>query len=83
MSTGWNFFFALLIADVAGAVSLWLGLNGKTPWVVGAVVFVVFAILFSINSLIGKRRKAHQAEMEAKLAEAQEAAMNAGETKSE
>lgn len=76
MSTGWNFFYALLIADWGVIVSQWLGLEGKTPWLIGLAVFVVFVVLFSINSMIRRRRKAREAEMENKLAEAQEAAMN-------
>lgn len=68
MNTGWNFFFSLLLADVAGFVSARLGLEGSTPWVIGFVVFVVFLILFTINSMIHRHRK-KQAEKAAQQIE--------------
>ena len=62
MSTGWNFFFALLIADIAGAAAMWFGLEGKAPWIVGAVVFVLFALLFSLSSLKHRRKNKKNVE---------------------
>lgn len=62
MSTGWNFFFALLIADMAGAIAVWLGLTGKTPWIMGAIVFVLFVVMFTINSMIRKKRKSEDSQ---------------------
>ena len=62
MSTGWNFFFALLLANIGGAAAIWLGLEGKAPWIVGLIVFVLFVVLFTINSMIRRRRKAKEAK---------------------
>lgn len=72
MNSGWNFFFSLLLADLVGGASALLGLKGWTPWIVGAIVFVVFVILFSVNSMIRKRRKASEKAAADKIAECQE-----------
>lgn len=58
MNNGWNCFIALVMALIVGGISdKLLGIEGWTPWAIGVVVFVLFVILLTINSVIRCRRK--------------------------
>ena len=66
MNTGWNFFFALLMAVIVGGVSdLAIKLEGWTPWWIGGIVFVVMVLFLSILSLVRhKKIKREEASLE-------------------
>ena len=66
MNTGWNFFFALLIAVVVGGVSNFaIKLNGWTPWWIGGIVFVVMVLFLTILGFVRhKKNKREEASLE-------------------
>ena len=67
MNTGWNFFFALILSVIVGGVSSFaLNLVGWTPWLVGAIVFVIMVVFLSILSITRRKKKAEEATLEDK-----------------
>ena len=64
MSSGWNCFVALVIADITVLACTRFGLTDWIPWIVGLVVFVIFVILLSVNMIIRRRCKAEQRKAE-------------------
>ena len=65
MNTGWNFFFALLLAVIVGGVSSFaIKLEGWTPWWIGAIVFGIMVIFLTILSFTRKKNKKADEAME-------------------
>ena len=83
---GWQFFFALLIADVIGVIMLGLSVKLKIVLIVSAIVFVVLALVLFFGQNSRERIKKREQQAVAKIADLQdqvEEALNKKKTSSE
>lgn len=83
---GWQFFFALLIADVIGVIMLGLSVKLKIVLIVSAIVFVVLALVLFFGQNSRERIKKREQQAVAKIADLQdqvEEALNKKKTTSE
>ena len=66
---GWNFFWALLLADAVGLIMLKLSVRLDIVLTVAAVVFAILAVVMYFGGQARKRAEKREAEANAKLAE--------------
>ena len=69
---GWQFFFALLLADVIGVIMLSLNVHLKTVLIVGAIIFVVLAMVLFFSNNSHERLKKREQQAVAKIADLQD-----------
>lgn len=69
---GWQFFFALLIADVIGVIMLGLSVKLKIVLIVSAIVFVVLALVLFFGQNSRERIKKREQQAVAKIADLQD-----------
>ena len=69
---GWQFFFALLLADIIGIVMLALSVKLKIVLFVSAIIFVVLAVVLFFGSNARERIKKREQQAVAKIADLQD-----------
>ncbi|MBR6292593.1 MAG: hypothetical protein IKR33_07315 [Bacteroidales bacterium] len=69
---GWQFFFALLLADIIGIVMLALSVKLKIVLIVSAIIFVVLAVVLFFGSNARERIKKREQQAVAKIADLQD-----------
>ena len=69
---GWQFVFALLLADIIGIVMLALLVKLKIVLIVSAIIFVVLAVVLFFGSNARERIKKREQQAVAKIADLQD-----------
>ena len=69
---GWQMFFSLLLADVIGVIMLELGAKLKLVLIIGAIIFVVLALVLFFGQNSRERIKKREQQAVAKSADLQD-----------